>query len=158
MLKRFFTPKWQHEDTEVRKQALAALDASNDAEIIVKLATDDPSIKIQELALAKLSDTAALQSLLSGAQNAKDWCRFAFRLNQLSPQIEALTSEFVKVKDNWDKNETFKVVASNSTDQALTNSLLLTINDTDSLYKIATTAKSIELRLKAVEDINDLRS
>jgi len=30
MLKRFFTPKWQHEDTEVRKQALVALDASND--------------------------------------------------------------------------------------------------------------------------------
>jgi len=156
MLKRFFTPKWQHEETEVRKQALAALDASNDTEIIVKLVTDDPSIKIQELALAKLSDTSTLQSLLSGAQNPADWCRFAFRLNQLSPQIEVLTAEFVKVKDNWDKDETFKVVASNSTDQELTNSLLLTINDTDSLYKIATTAKSIELRLKAVEDINDL--
>jgi len=156
MLKRFFTPKWQHKDTEVRKQALTVLDASNDTEIIVKLTTDDPSIKIQELALAKLSDTAALWSLLSGVQNSRDWCRFAFRLNRLSPQIEALTAEFVKVKDNWDKDETFKVVASNSTDQALTNSLLLTINDTDSLFKIATTAKSIELRLRAVEDINDL--
>jgi len=155
MLKSFFTPKWQHQDAEIRKQALAALDAENDIEIIVKLAKDDPSKKVQELALAKLTNTAVLQSLLSDTQNPGDWCRFAYRLNQLSPRVEALTAKFEKCKDNWDKDETFKAVASNTMDRTLTNSLLSRINDADSLYKIATTARSIELRLKAVEDIND---
>ena len=107
MLKRFFTPKWQHQDPVFRQQALAALDSSSDMEIIAKLATDDTSAKIRELALAKLSDISILQSLLAGAQNPQDWCRFGYRLNQVSPQVEVLTAAFVKAKKSWDKNETF---------------------------------------------------
>ena len=156
MLKRFFTPKWQHQDFKVREQALSGLDASNDIDIIVKLAKDDPSSKIRELALAKLSDTATLESLVNGADSPIDWCRFAFRLNQVSPQIDKLVAEFIKVKDNWDKDETFKTIASTANAPELTNALLLASDDPDALFKIATTAKSIELRLKAVEEIYDL--
>jgi len=157
MLKRFFSPKWQHQDPTVREQALAILDGANDVEIITKLVTDDPSSRIRGLALGKLLDTTILHSLLSTAKNPTDWCRFAFRLNQLSPQIDELTREFVKVKNNWEQDETFKVIASSaSNEQELTNALLLATGDSDALYKIATTAKSIELRLKAVSDINDL--
>lgn len=156
MLKRFFTPKWQHQDASVRELALEDLDTSNDAEIIIKMASDDPSNKIREIALNKVSDISVLQSLLSCADNPVDWCRFAFKLNQLLPQVDSLTSEFEKAKEQWDKDEVFSAIASNTSNQELTNSLLLAINDPDVLFKIATTAKSIELRLKAVEDIKDL--
>ena len=156
MLKRFFTPKWQHQDPSIREQALEELDASSDVETIVKLVTSDPTDKIKALALKKLTDSASLQSLLNNAQTPVDWCRYAYRFNQLSPKIEALTAAFERVKDGWDKDDTFKVIVSHQDDQPLTNALLLAIDDPESLFKIATSAKSIELRLKAVEDINDL--
>ncbi|MFT6732026.1 MAG: exonuclease SbcC [Polaribacter sp.] len=159
MLKRFFTPKWQHQDSSVREQALVGLDASNDVEVIMKLATDDPSSKIRELALSKLSDISLLKSLLSESKSPAEWCRFALRINQVSPQIEFLTSEFKKVKSNWDKDETFKMVASYTSSEdemELTNALLLSIDHPDALFKIATSAKSVESRLKAVSDIKDI--
>lgn len=159
MLKRFFTPKWQHQDPSVREQALVALDASNDAEVIMKLVTDDPSSKIRDQALEKLADMSLLNSLLSASDGPAEWCRFALRINQLSPQVEHLTKEFGKVKESWDIDDTFKKVVSCSSDKGdlpLTNALLSTIDHPDALFKIATSAKSVDARLKAVADIQDI--
>ena len=65
MLKRFFTPKWQHKNDSVRELALNSLDALNDAEIITNMVTNDPSKIIREIALAKISDLSILKTLLS---------------------------------------------------------------------------------------------
>ncbi|PHS19535.1 MAG: hypothetical protein COA86_04455 [Kangiella sp.] len=156
MLKRFFTPKWQHKNDSVRELALNSLDALNDAEIITNMVTNDPSKIIREIALAKISDLSILKTLLSDSENPTDWCRLAFRLSLLSPQIKVLTAEFVKVKVKWDDDETFNAIARNTLCQELTYSLLLATDAPNVLFKIVTLAKSIELRLKALEDINDL--
>jgi hypothetical protein len=125
----------------------------------MKLVTDDPSSKIRQMALEKLLDMSRLRSLLSTADSPAAWCRYGIRINQLSPQVDQLASEFRKVKDNWDKDETFKMVASCSSDEndlALTNALLLAIDHPDALFKMATSAKSVDARLQAVSEIKDI--
>lgn len=51
-------PKWQHDDVQVRLEALAALNVSNDQdrEIIEKLAFEDGSDKVRLAGLGKLND------------------------------------------------------------------------------------------------------
>ncbi|MCP3674563.1 MAG: DUF349 domain-containing protein, partial [Gammaproteobacteria bacterium] len=157
MLKRFLTPKWKHQDLAIRQQALIDLNQEADAEIIAKMATDDPSVKLRNLALEKLNHQQILQSLIDTAKTPSDWCRLAARLNQVNPQIDKLIENFNQQKTNWDNDESFNALMA-CKDHQLTNQLLMETCNPRSLIKIATSAKSIELRLQAVSEINDFDS
>lgn len=161
MLKRFFKPKWQHRDMPVRQQALAELDVTNDAEIIHKVANEDPSNELRLQALAKIVDQTVLYAMLSQAPDAKAWCVIAERLNDLhlleqknTQTDNQLIESFSNAKQQWDKAETFKAIGGCRNIQ-FANDLLMASNDPQALMQVACSAKSIELRLTAVSKIDD---
>lgn len=154
MLKSLFKPKWQSPDLQVRKQAITALDPTNDAEIIQKLALEDPSNDLRAQALAKITDTTSLQNLLDSASTVEDWCRFAVRINQLTPQTEWLVKAFSKAKASWDKPSVSKAI-STCQDVPLAEALMVASDDPDAIFNIVTQAKSIDFRLKILQEIND---
>ncbi len=154
MLKSLFKPKWQHQDVQVRQQALDILDPNNDAEIIRKMAINDPSSELREQALAKINDTATLQTFLDDASTAEEWCRFAVRINQLSIQTEKLVKAFNQAKAAWDKQSISRAVAS-CKDTSLAEGLMVASEDPDAIYNIVTQAKSIDFRLKVLAEIED---
>jgi len=154
MLKSLFKPKWQSHDLQVRMQALALLDPANDAEIIQKLAIDDPSSELRDQALLIISDVATLQHLRDNASTAEEWCRFAVRINQISPQTDKLVVAFDKAKASWNEESTSKAIAS-CKDVPLAEALMVASEDPEAIFNIITQAKSIDFRLKVLEEIKD---
>lgn len=154
MLKSLFKPKWQHQDQQVRQQALANLDSVDDLEILQKLTIDDPSSELRDLALTKITDPATLQNLLASASTAEEWCRFAVRINQISSQTNKLVNAFGKAKVAWDKNAISKAIGS-CKDVPLAEALMVSSEDPDAIFNIVTQAKSIDFRLKVLAEIND---
>ncbi len=154
MLKSLFKPKWQHQDSQIRQQAIVDLDSVIDLEIIQKLAIEDPASELRDLALAKITDTKTLQNLLNSASTAEEWCRFAVRINQISAQIDNLVQTFGKAKSAWDKNAVSKAIAS-CVDTTLAEALMVASDDPDVIFNIVTQAKSIDFRLKVLAKIDD---
>ncbi|MFT5546719.1 hypothetical protein, partial [Rheinheimera aquimaris] len=58
IFKRFFKPKWQHNDAAVRQQAIAQLDQQNQEHksILHELAFNDGAEAVRKAALLKLND------------------------------------------------------------------------------------------------------
>lgn len=154
MLKSLFKPKWQHQNLQVRQQALTSLDPTNDTEIIQKMAIEDPSSELRDQALTKITDVATIQHLLDNASAAEEWCRFAVRINQILPQTDKLVIAFDKAKTTWNKESISKAIAS-CKDVPLAEALMVASEDPDAIFNIVTQAKSIEFRLKVLEEIND---
>ncbi|TQV89174.1 DUF349 domain-containing protein [Aliikangiella coralliicola] len=158
MFKSLFTPKWKHQDAKVRQEALAALDADQDVSIISQMAISDESAEIRRRALAKISDSKVLQSILLQAGNPADWCQVASHLAGLQAEnIDALTVQFNNKKSTWDEQAVSNAITK-CDNSALAESLLLSSDDPQILLQAATSAKSIELRLSIVDKLDDLKS
>jgi DNA repair protein SbcC/Rad50 len=155
MLKSLFKPKWQHPDQSVRQKALSNLDCEQDLELIEKMAINDPSSSLREQALSKLTNIESLSSFLNSVETADDWYRVALRINQLSPQIDNLVNSFNKVGVSWSSEAKLQVIGKCKNIE-LANALVFSINDVDAFFNLAISAKSIEIKLKAVEKIDDI--
>ncbi|MEA2080712.1 MAG: DUF349 domain-containing protein, partial [Pseudomonadota bacterium] len=82
VLIRFFKPKWQHRDPEVRRQAVQTL-TSDDADILTRIAREDEAPAVRRLALRRLDDLD-LMHRVSAEDNNKDIRQFAHtRLSEL---------------------------------------------------------------------------
>jgi DNA repair protein SbcC/Rad50 len=68
MLKAFFKPKWQHDKPEVRKEAIAALPASEVA-ILREIACSDPEANLRCEAVRRINDMDTLVDLIATANN-----------------------------------------------------------------------------------------
>lgn len=67
VLTRFFRPKWQHPNPEVRRQALIKLSWDNPDEhaVLCDLAVQDPAAEVRKAAVKRVSDLALLRRRLS---------------------------------------------------------------------------------------------
>ena len=158
MFKSLFTPKWKHQDPKVRQEALANLNAEQDASIISQMATSDESIEIRRSALAKIKDQQTLQPILLQANTPSSWCMVASHLADLVPEnIDALTVQFNHKKNTWDQQAVTNAITK-CDNASLAESLLLSSDNYQALLKAATSAKSIELRLSIVDKLDDLQS
>lgn len=160
MLKRFFKPKWQHHDEQVRANALKALDEQKDSAILVKVATDDPVEKIRQQAVAKLSQSQEIHQVLLAAKDPKQWFLVASRLLELSPeqqleQQEMLMEQFNQVKASWNPEETLQAIMA-CQNTAFSEGILLSSDNPETLSRLVLNAKSIDLKLKALAKIEDL--
>lgn len=82
VLTRFFKPKWQHSDPEVRHQAVQAL-TSADTDILSRIAIEDEAPAVRRLALGRLDDLDSMQKA-SEEDNDRDIRQFArTRLSEL---------------------------------------------------------------------------
>ncbi|MCP4701828.1 MAG: DUF349 domain-containing protein [Gammaproteobacteria bacterium] len=70
ILKQFFKPKWQHSDARVRREAIAALDTSQDAVILQEIIQGDPEPSVRCLAVRKLTDLPVLREI---GQSTNHW-------------------------------------------------------------------------------------
>ena len=161
MLKQFFKPKWQHQDENVRLNALATLNSVNNAEIINQLVLDDPSQKVRQAALEKVSGYSALTAILNNTESVKIWCDIATKIYRLVDSSEKndglkyLENSFTKPSNHWTEQELVSAVAASSL-LPMATALLLNNADDERLFYIANSAKLIELRLLAVDALSDL--
>jgi hypothetical protein len=155
MLKSLFKPKWQHPDQTIRQKALSNFDPEQDLELIKKMAFEDPSTQLREQALNKVTDVELLTDLLKHRTTPDDWFRIALRINQLSPQLDKLVISFSQISSAWTNEVTLQAIAG-CKDSELATALVFSTNDAEALVDLAISAKSIDLRLNAVEKINDL--
>lgn len=70
MLSRFFKPKWQHNDAEVRRRAIDAL-ADDADEILSDLARNDPNPEVRCAALKRLDDLHQLELIIATDKNPR---------------------------------------------------------------------------------------
>ena len=57
MLKRFFTPKWQHKNPAVRQRAIASI---SDEETLIRIANTDSHTEVCETAIRQISSIGTL--------------------------------------------------------------------------------------------------
>ncbi|HEX5513669.1 MAG TPA: DUF349 domain-containing protein, partial [Gammaproteobacteria bacterium] len=72
ILARFFRPKWQHSNPQVRSQAVAQL-SPQDPEtkaILRRLAVDDPEVEVRKAAIKQVADLEFLRRCIDEEQNA----------------------------------------------------------------------------------------
>lgn len=77
----FFRPDWQHSDPKVRKEAVAKLDASNQA-TLQTVAQNDADPEIRRSAIRKLDSVEILQSILSSETDSENQKEAEARLNE----------------------------------------------------------------------------
>jgi len=65
---RFFKPKWQHRNPEIRRQAVQALGPA-DGEILRQVAHEDPAPAVRRLALRRLDDLDLIYRAASGDED-----------------------------------------------------------------------------------------
>ena len=73
MFSRFIKPKWQHNNPGIRKAAVDRLSASDhgDAEILNRIAREDPDTDVRCAAISRLTSLALLQSIAASDTSAK---------------------------------------------------------------------------------------
>ena len=137
IFKRFFKPKWQHNDAAVRQQAIAQLDQQNQEHksILHELAFNDGAEAVRKAALLKLNDFS-LWWQASKHDSAE-------RLQQLAEQtlIEQLLQNKVEAKlklqfiAQCNRSSILEQLAQTETDAGIKFSLLQRLNKAELNYK-----------------------
>lgn len=72
ILARFFRPKWQHRNPQVRRQALVRLSVQDPAaqEVLQRLAVEDTDAEVRKTAIKRIDDLALLRTCLTEDANA----------------------------------------------------------------------------------------
>lgn len=145
-LSKLFKPKWQSNNLETRKQAVALLDSFNpeDQKILLSLAENDASIDVQVTAIEKINDTEGLIKL---HKNAKDVFKSA-----LENRLYALASaQSLSIFDLITNPEILCEMIIKAPQAETFLAGLARIEHTPTLLKIAQHARNSHLRQAATE-------
>ena len=158
VLKRFFKPKWQHLDPDVRCQAVQAL-TSADTNILSRIAREDEASAVRRLALGRLDDLDSMHRA-SAEDNDGDIRQFArTRLLELlagtrkkSPLLNVRVDFLSRHRDT----ELLEFVALNGIEPEFRKSAQDSITREAVLHDIAIRDALLANRLAALERITDL--
>ena len=145
-LSKLFKPKWQSANIETRKQALTNLDSNeaDDLAILLQLASDDPSMEVQQAAINQIKDTQALIKL---HKNAKDPLR-----SILENRLYALASEqSLSIFDLIIDVDILSDMIIKATQAESFICGLARVEDSSALLKIAMQARNAQIRQAAAE-------
>lgn len=156
MLKRFFKPKWQNPDPTIRKQAIDQLILENDQATLKQIALTDEIESIRQLALTGVNDTELLKDLLEQATASGEWFFLAGRLSE-SAFLDPLVRQFLDKKNAWTEDDYLKNI-SECQSLSLAKALLLALNEARLWSQLALTAKSVELKLFSLEQVDQLEN
>ncbi len=88
-------PKWQHENPDVRRQAISELDDQN---ILIELVNTDPDPDVQSAALSRIQDPSVLEALIDKRLSAALQSQAKLqRLHQLLPQATELPAALATI-------------------------------------------------------------
>ena len=157
VLTRFFKPKWQHRDPDVRRQAVQAL-TSADADILSRIAREDEAAAVRRLALGQLDDLDSMHRA-SAEDNDRDIRQFArARLLELlagtrkkSPLLNVRVDFLSRHRDT----ELLEFVALNGIEPEFRKSAQDSITREAVLHDIAIRDALLANRLAALERITD---
>lgn len=147
-LKNLFAPKWQHQDSTVRLQALNQL---NDANIIANLAKQDPSTPVRIKAISLIDNLEFLSSLFNDKaseikQSAiSQYLKTILKSDEPAAQLAALM--------DIDSPQHLMTIATFAADQALAQAAINQIKDENTLFEFIQQSVSAKSRLLAAQYI-----
>ncbi len=156
MLK-IFTPKWQHEDPEVRKEAIAEV---TEEETLLEILGTDDNADVKQLAIAKINNIPALLKLHQQA-DTKDLAdtRLRHKIKTQAGDLE-FSQELAKFLSECDDEELGNHVASTNNDDqfaALGDCSKLEPNKLIELCSSAATSIMRQRAAAALQDEQDLK-
>ena len=156
LLKRIFKPKWQHQDPEVRHQAVATL-TPDDADILVRIVREDESPAIRRLALSQLNDLELIHSLAQGDDSDIRQFAHACLLELLSGTRKGAPALSLRMDflSRHPVTELFESVALNAQEAELRRSAQEHISRETVLGEIAISDAVLANRQAALERITD---
>ncbi|ASP39442.1 hypothetical protein CHH28_12495 [Bacterioplanes sanyensis] len=143
LLKKFFKPKWQHDNPEVRRQALSDL---QDEATLVSFIERESHTELRLQAVQKIRSTSVLQQL---AQHKHDDVRSSARQQWL----QVLLPE--QGIDGVQDNQQLVQIAALTDDQQLRLAAISRITDQQERLQLAQTHPVAKVRLAAAEGIVD---
>ena len=157
VLTRFFKPKWQHSDPEVRREAVQAL-TSADVDILSRIALEDEAPAVRRQALSQLGDLDSVHRA-SADDNDRDIRQFArTRLLELlagarkkSPVLDVRVDFLSRHRDR----ELLEFVALNGIEPEFRKSAQDSITREAVLHDIAIQDALLANRLAALERITE---
>ena len=158
MLNRFFNPRWQHPDSEIRRQAIAELRWAKDADAIAQVAREDELPALRRMALRQcLALDLLLERLDSDPDPAlrkESMKRYRHMLAGLVDGGPAL-AERLQRASRVDDVSLLEFLAREGTDDALRAYALARVERESVLRDVALKDPSPALRLEALERIQD---
>ena len=154
---KFRKPKWQHEDWEVRSEAVKELD---DQKILAEIAKNDSDYTVRREAVKKISDQSALIDI---AKNASDWEVRREAVKKITD--ESALIDIAKNDSDWEvRREAVKKItdesalidiAKNDSKEYVCEEAVKKITDESALIDIAKNNSWGFARLEAVRKIRD---
>ncbi len=140
--KKFLKPKWQHENPEIRRQALADLDST---EQLLTFLQQESDSELRILAVKRITDPDTLESLCSHQQSDVKEAAQAQRLDQLLPPGTSL--------QNISDSGILVRIAGLTKDQALRLEAIGYLTDETERLSIARTHAVAKVRFAAADGI-----
>jgi len=158
VLTRFFKPKWQHSDPEVRCQAVQAL-TSAETDILSRIALEDEAHAVRRQALSQLDDLDSMHRA-SAEDNDRDIRQFARTCllellagtRKKSPLLDVRVDFLSRHRDT----ELLEFVALNGIEPEFRKSAQDSITREAVLHDVVIRDALLANRLAALERINDL--
>ncbi len=156
---RIFKPKWQHRNSEIRKQALLQLDKNSPdtQEILAQVAQNDSSSELRQLAIRRLKDIKLIETMaqhnddtMSKELAFKIWCQYLAGISPLSPAVE-IRSE--TIRNEIDDDKILEFIITEGEEIALRLAALSKINRESLLGDVAIQDRSLEVRQAALDKI-----
>jgi len=132
MLKRLFTPKWQHKDVEVRKAAVEQLNASTDEDALTEVLRTDSNPAIRQIALTKIDRIELLTELLKSEPTTAFWSQIAARYLALFPENTATIAHSWRSRSDWNPSDRFAALNHIQSD-TLQRELLSSLNEEEKI-------------------------
>lgn len=156
ILSRFLKPKWQHADPATRERALRELDQTDP--ILIELARQDLDPTVRRAALARLVDLDLLQSIATA--DADEGVRVAARNRQRDLLAGTVSggpplAERIKRLCQDSDLDLAEFLLQHATEPELRLAALARIDSEAALAEIALRNPYQELRLVALERVND---
>ena len=153
-----FAPKWKHKNPQVRKQALMVLDATSEdsQNILLDVVENDPELFIRRLAIRRLNNIDALQSLRQSGQNDEIYQEATTRLCVLlSNNTCELSIDQLKARlDSLNETGIFQYVVKHTNIKEMQRYVLNKINNESAIVEVLVNAENDEIRRLALDKLD----
>ena len=159
MLSRFFKPKWQHKDPAKRCKAVSEL--ASDDHVLLSLARTDESPAVRTTAISKILDIEFLHQILAQEQHSIVLEKANLRLRELlcgkaenAPPLNTRLQYF----DKEHNKALIEYIALHGSEIELRQQAIAAITELGILSEIALNDRAPEVRISAVERIDDMEA
>ncbi len=149
---RLFKPKWEHNNPEIRRQAIATL---TDNQVLLSITNEDNDAEVRKAAVAQITDIPSLLALHTKGEFktiADSKLRELIRAQATDLQFTPALGNYLTTLTD---TSLLQHLFANNKDEQLAMSLLNKDSDQQLLLKACTEASSADSRLKAAQLLND---